>query len=102
MLDFNDQNIMKGDFNRNYVSGEGQDFFDGFEISTALFFRENCHVFFFLQQATLTLVGAKYYIKSFLHLKLSTPRKRFGNFSLLGDAAPLSQVDRLYRLENRL
>ena len=46
-LDFNDQNIMKGDFNRNYVSGEGQDFFDGFEISTALFFRENCHVFFF-------------------------------------------------------
>jgi hypothetical protein len=52
-LDFNDQNIMKGDFNRNYVSGEGQDFFDGFEISTALFFGENCHIFF-LQQATLT------------------------------------------------
>ena len=46
MLDFNDQNIMKGDFNRNYVSGEGQDFFDGFEISTALFFGENCHIFF--------------------------------------------------------
>ena len=52
MLDFNDQNIMKGDFNRNYVSGEGQDFFDGFEISTALFFGENCQIF--LQQATLT------------------------------------------------
>ena len=46
MLDFNDQNIMKGDFNRNYVSGEGQDFFDGFEISAALFFGENCHIFF--------------------------------------------------------